>query len=385
MKRKKSIFTAAILMAAVTLTAQNKSGGINLSVWKNVSTQPSDSTQTTYFNLGLSSYMNRLNGLGVNVLVGTVSRDMNGMQASGLANIVGGSMHGVQVSGISNINGNDMIGISATGLVNIAGNNAKGVILSGLTNIGGDRTAGLVASGLMNITGDGASGVQMSGMANITGATFDGVMMSGLLNVAGQNVNGIQIAGIANITSNRLNGIQIGLSNYATTANGLQIGLVNYYRSEMNGFQLGLINANPNTKIQLMAFGGNATKINVGVRFKNSTFYTIVGAGTHYLDFSDKFSASFFYRAGLGIPIYKGFSISGDLGYQHIETFKNRHYGIPARLYALQARANLEYQCTKQFGIFATGGYGLTRYYNKARNFDKGAIVEGGIYWSIFN
>ena len=26
----------------------------------------------------------------------------------------------------------------------------------------------------------------------------------------------------------------------------------------------------------------------------------------------------------------------------------------------------LEYQISKKFGIFATGGYGLTRYYNKS-------------------
>ncbi len=65
-------------------------------------------------------------------------------------------------------------------------------------------------------------------------------------------------------------------------------------------------------------------------------------------------------------PIYKGLSISGDLGYQHIETFDNKDEVIPGRLYALQARANLEYQLTKKFGIFATGGYGLTRFYNKS-------------------
>ena len=52
---------------------------------------------------------------------------------------------------------------------------------------------------------------------------------------------------------------------------------------------------------------------------------------------------------------------------------------IPKRLYALQARANLEYQFTRKFGIFATGGYGLTRFYNKSSNYDKGAIIEAGI------
>ena len=47
-------------------------------------------------------------------------------------------------------------------------------------------------------------------------------------------------------------------------------------------------------------------------------------------------------------------------------------------LYALQARANLEYQITRKFGIYATGGYGLTRFYNKSSNYDKGAIIEAG-------
>ena len=72
-------------------------------------------------------------------------------------------------------------------------------------------------------------------------------------------------------------------------------------------------------------------------------------------------------------------SISGDLGYQHIEAFDNKDEVIPKRLYALQARANLEYQFTRKFGIFATGGYGLTRFYNKSSNYDKGAIIEAGI------
>ena len=87
-----------------------------------------------------------------------------------------------------------------------------------------------------------------------------------------------------------------------------------------------------------------------------------------YQGLNDKFSASASYRAGLSFPIYKGLSISGDLGYQHIETFDNKDEVIPGRLYALQARANLEYQLTKKFGIFATGGYGLTRFYNTFRS-----------------
>lgn len=379
MKRKKTILTAAILMAAVCLSAQNKSAGINLSLWKDICTQPHDSTQTTYVNIGLLSTMNRLNGVGINALGSVVHGDMNGVQITGLANLAGGTMRGVQFAGISNISGNNTLGLSAAGLVNITGDGSKGVVISGLTNIGGDNISGVMLSGFMNVTGNMASGLQLSGAANITGQAFNGVMTSGLLNVVGEHMNGLQMAGLANITGNKLNGVQVGVFNYATNVRGLQIGLVNYYQKEMKGFQLGLVNANPDTRVQMMMYGGNATPANIGVRFKNNLFYTIVGVGSFYQDLNDKFSISASYRAGMSFSIYKGLSISGDLGYQHIEACSNKDEVIPRRLYALQARANVEYQLTKKFGIFATGGYGLTRFYNRSSNYDKGAIIEAGI------
>lgn len=377
--RKTIVLAAALFMAAATLTAQNKSAGINLSLWKNVATQPLDSTQTSWLNLGFQSTMNRLNGFGLNVLAGVVRQNMNGVQISGLANIAGNNMRGVQLSGISNVSGNNMVGLSATGLVNIAGNNTKGVLLSGLTNIAGDNARGLMVSGLTNVAGENGIGVQLAGIANVAGSSFNGLMSAGLLNVVGSTLTGVQLSGLGNVAGKQLNGLQIGLFNFASQANGLQIGLVNYYKDDMKGFQLGLVNANPDTRVQMMLFGGNSTKLNVAARFKNKRLYTIVGGGTHYLDFSDKFSASLFYRGGLWLPLCKDLSISGDLGYQHIETFKNKEYGIPARLYALQARLNLEYQLTKKFGIFATGGYGNSRFYNRNASYDKGVIVEAGI------
>lgn len=379
MKRKKTILTAAILMAAVCLSAQNKSAGINLSLWKDICTQPHDSTQTTYVNIGLLSTMNRLNGVGINALGSVVHGDMNGVQITGLANLAGGTMRGVQFAGISNISGNNTVGLSVAGLVNITGDGSKGVVITGLTNIGGDNNSGVMLSGFMNVTGNMASGLQLSGAANITGQAFNGVMTSGLLNVVGEHMNGLQMAGLANITGNKLNGVQVGAFNYATNVRGLQIGLVNYYQKEMKGFQLGLVNANPDTRVQMMMYGGNTTPANIGVRFKNNLFYTIVGVGSFYQDLNDKFSISASYRAGISFSIYKGLSISGDLGYQHIEACSNKDEVIPRRLYALQARANVEYQLTKKFGIFATGGYGLTRFYNRSSNYDKGAIIEAGI------
>lgn len=379
MKKLKPLFTAIVLTIAVALPAQNESAGINISIWKDIATQPYDSTQTTYLNIGLMSTLNRLNGVGVNALGSVIHRDMNGAQITGLANLVGGSMRGVQVAGISNISGNNTVGVSLGGLVNITGDGSKGVIISGLTNITGDNNSGVMVSGMMNVTGNKTSGVELSGIANIVGEDFNGVMTSGLLNVSGSNMNGLQMAGFANITGESLNGVQIGLCNYATKVRGLQIGLVNYYKDEIKGFQIGLVNANPDTKIQLMAYGGNSTTANIGVRFKNELFYTILGVGAFDRNLNDKFSISTSYRAGLALPLYKSLSISGDLGYQHIETCSNKDDVIPRRLYALQARINLEYQFTEKFGVFATGGYGLKRYYNKSRNFDKGAIIEAGV------
>lgn len=405
---KKTTLFAIILLLFVsnTLSAQMEvsqrmsshkkgSAGINLSLWKNVATQRTDTVGSTLFNLGLFSAMNQLNGLGINALGSVTGHNMNGVQISGIFNMVGNSMRGIQIAGITNVNGNNLSGISLSGLVNIAGNQARGVIFSGLANITGDNTGGLVMSGLVNISGSQASGVHLAGLSNISGGDFKGISTAGLLNVIGEDLKGIQIGGLANITGGYMRGLQvaglgnvagesaIGLQiapvNIAKNGKGLQIGLFNYYKQDFDGFQLGLVNANPNTKVQLMLFGGNRTKLNIGARFKNKLFYTILGGGTHYLDFSDKFSASLFYRAGLELPLYKRLFLSGDLGFQHIETFKNKDHGFPARLYALQARVNLEYHLTDRLGIFATGGYGGSRYYNKGVTYDKGVIVEGGI------
>lgn len=353
--------------------------GINLSIWKDIATQRTDTVGSTCFNLGILSSMNHLNGLGINILSGVVNGDANGIQVGGLANIVAGSMHGIQVAGICNINGNNLAGLSVSGLVGIAGNNYRGIILSGLTNINGDNSQGVIVGGLLNISGDESVGLHFAGLANISGGDFKGLNSACGLSVVGGDMTGIQISGIGNITGGTAKGLQLAPTNTAIRAKGLQIGLFNYYKESLDGFQLGLVNANPDTKVQMMIFGGTATKLNVGARFKNKLFYTILGGGTHYLDFGNKFSAACFYRAGLELPLYKQLFISGDMGYQHIETFKNKDYGIPPRLYALQARINLEYRLTDQLGIFLTTGYGASRYYTRGATYDKGVIIEGGV------
>lgn len=355
--------------------------GINLSLWKGVATQRMDSTRSTCFNLGLISFMNQLNGIGINLLASCTMQSANGVSIAGLGQVSARDVNGLQVAGITNVTAGTVSGLSVGGLVNIT-DQLNGVQIGGLANIHGNSTRGLVLGGLLNISGDNTQGITLSGLANIAGDDLNGLAVAGLLNITGENLNGLQLAGLINIAE-KMKGVQLAATNVTIQAKGLQIGLVNYYRKSLQGFQLGLVNANPNTRVQLLAYGGNQTKFNVGVRFKNDLFYTILGIGSHYLDFGNKFSGALSYRAGLALPLYKQLSVSGDLGYQHIETFKNKNHGFPARLYGLQARLNLEYQFTRQMGLILTGGYGGSRYYGKNQTFDKGLLVEGGIVWTL--
>ena len=395
------------LLMAGTLFAQSQPSisnirkpiGINLSLWKRISTQPNDTTRSTFLNIGLFSSINNLNGLGTNVIGSITHHNVCGLQVAGFSNMTGGIMKGIQVAGITNINGNCARGISLSGLVGINGSQSYGLLASGLCNILGDTNKGITLAGLLNFAGKDITGLHISGMANISGENHKGTALSGILNVAGGNMTGWQASGIANITAtdmyglqtaaignitgNELRGVQIGLLNMTQQGKGVQIGLFNYYKEDFDGLQIGLVNANPQTRIQLMVFGGNHTKVNVAARFKNKLFYTILGAGTPYFSFSDQFSGSLFYRAGLELPLYKSLFISGDLGYQHIETFQNKNNDCPKRLYALQPRVNLEYRLTEKMGVFVTGGYSWDQLYTENRNYDKKWIIEGGVI--LFN
>ena len=104
MKRIFSFICLSLLLAGTVVYAQTdklrparkERAGINLSLWKNLATQRTDTVGSTFLNLGIFSAMNRLNGLGVNVLGSVTGRDMNGVQFSGISNIVGGSMRGIR-------------------------------------------------------------------------------------------------------------------------------------------------------------------------------------------------------------------------------------------------------------------------------------------------
>lgn len=393
-------------------------------------------------NVVSSVVRNNVYGAQVSGLANITGNNLDGVQMSGITNVNGNNMNGVSISGLVNITGQNMEGSSITGGINVIGKNANGVTLGGLMNIIGKNSNGIEISGLANVTGETTNGVAIGGLMNISGKDMQGVQISSLINITGDytrgvqlsalanvgvDVHGVQISGLSNIAASRLSGlqlsgavnttirsegalqialtniclqdmrgIQLGIGNYTTEmrgaqvglinlseggkVKGVQIGLVNHSKDSTSAVKIGLVNITPKTRIQMMAFGGNMTKLNVAVRFMNRISYTMLGMGTHYLGLNDKFSGSLFYRAGLYMPLIKEkLLLSGDLGYAHIENFENESVEVPERMYALQGRVNLEYHPVKKFGFFASGGYGVTRYYDRNKFYEKKPIVEFGI------
>lgn len=428
--RSKSLATiiAILFLFCVTTSAQNKSIGINFSICNTLSTQPYDTLQRTYCNIGLISKTNKINGASVNGLLSKTmdnafglqitgianitKKDVAGLQIGGIANIIGGNVSGIMIGGTSNVCGDNINGIGIGGLSNIIGNKNKGLLIAGLTNITGNKSTGIEIAGLANISGDGHSvGIRIAGITNLTKSTFTGIELTGITNytkgdfcgiqisglanynfekttgiqVTGinnfaANLYGLQIGGIYNVVNKNLNGLQIAPFNIANDANnGAQIGLVNYSKTSSKA-KFGLVNINPDTQIQLMVFGGNTNKANVAVRFKNSLCYTILGVGNNYIGWDNKFSYSSFYRTGVWKSISKKLSLSSDIGFQNIENLKNKDdLNIPARLYALQLRGNIEYQISKGLNIFGSTGYSVARYYNRDKTYSKKPIIEFGI------
>jgi len=381
--RNSILFSLAFLcLCTMNINAQSTGlGGINLSLWPGLSTQRLDTIRgKTLLNIGLNSRMNRLNGIGINVLGATTTRSVHGIQAAGLFNISGENVKGLQVAGITNVTKQSLWGLSASGLVGIVGTDVNGLMVSGGVNIVGNGVQGIAASGLVNILGGDSEGVQLAGVSNVSGGNTGGVQLAGLFNVSGGNLVGFQIAGLLNVAAHELQGLQAGLMNVAVEAKGLQVGLFNYYSNNLDGFQLGLINANPTTRIQLLLNGSTSTLFNLGLRFKSKTYYTILSIGSKYRELHP-FNMAFTYRTGLSIPLTNSLEISGDLGYQHIETF--RKHETANRLYNLQARLNMEYLCSPMVSLFLTGGYERSYTYRHSHLWHSGLFAEIGTAFTM--
>ena len=284
------------------------------------------------------------------------------------------TLRGVQIGAFSSVVRQQMRGVSLAGIINSVGDDMRGVQISGVSNVV-----------------KGGNGMQLSLFNNVSSSPFRGVQLSGLSNVSMGMKRGLQIAA-ANVSSSYMRGLQLGGYNYADTLNGSQIGLFNVcvrhprgvqigvinYSQDTIAHKIGLVNVNPKTRIDYMFYGGSATKANLAVRFRNRSTYNILGIGTHYFGLDEKFSGALFYRIGQYFQLSPKFSLSGDLGFYHVESFQEHSQDKPERLYSLQARINADYQLGRYTSAFASVGYGDTHYYHGGR-YRRRAIVEAGL------
>ncbi|MBQ1827988.1 MAG: DUF3943 domain-containing protein [Prevotella sp.] len=246
---------------------------------------------------------------------------------------------------------------------------------------------------ISSVATDGGHGVQLSVVSNAVSHRFDGLQLSIINNIIQGMNQGVQLSALLNVSSSMMRGAQIGAFNYADSLNGAQVGLFNVARKRPKGWQIGLvnlsydsighkiglINVNPMTDIDLMVYGGSSTKVNVATRYRNKSTYNIFGVGTHFMGLDSKFSGALFYRLGQYWKLTPKLSISGDIGYYHVETFRKNSNDAPERLYSLQARINADYQLTKRLGVFASAGWGVTRYYNRNETYRNRPLVELGM------
>lgn len=406
-----SLFLSGCMLAGTApLYAQMRTNkglkkGVNLAI--NITDKKKDPPRT-YLNLGLISNYPCLTGIGINAISSITHYHSKGFQVAGITNVTGLNVAGFQLSGIANVTGKNTQGIAIAGLMNVTGNSMSGISLSALGNVAGLNQNGISISGLITIAGRNSSGINVAGLANVTRRTQEGVVLAGLMNVAGESMNGIQLTSLLNVAGSKNNGVQLaalgniavenrglqlGIANYGDQNRGLQAGIANISSQTSKGLQLGIlnisqdstahqigcININPHTHVQMIISGGNLNKVNVAVRFKNRHTYTEWGAGAFYLDLDRKLSASAFYRGGVYCSLLPRLELSADAGFYHIETLDNKNDGLPARLYALQPRINLEYRLGRKIGIFASGGYSWTREYAHSGIFDHKATFEAGV------
>ncbi|MBQ9637566.1 MAG: DUF3943 domain-containing protein [Prevotella sp.] len=246
---------------------------------------------------------------------------------------------------------------------------------------------------LATVSSGSSRGMQLSGFSNMSAMPFRGFQLSGISNIASGVEQGVQLSGLLNVSSGYMRGAQLGSYNYADSLSGSQVGFINVALSHPKGWQvglvnitrdtiahkLGLVNVNPNTTIDYMLYGGTTTKGNGAVRFRNRSTYNIIGVGTHYMGLDKKFSGALFYRIGQYFHVSPRWTVSADAGLAHIETFEHNNANKPERLYSLQARLNADYQLSDRLGLFASVGYGDTRYYYHAHHYRSRMLLEAGL------
>lgn len=256
-----------------------------------------------------------------------------------------------------------------------------------------DSVRGMQLGVISSVTVGGGHGLQLSGVSNTSAQRFRGWQVSSMSNVATGMDGGVQLSGLLNVSSAMQRGWQVGAVNYADSLDGAQVGVFNVARRRPRGWQVGLVNVSYDnvgrkvglvnigtaTDIDVMAYGGTSTKTNLAVRYRNRSTYSVFGVGTHFMGLDSKFSGALFYRLGQFFGLSPRWSLSGDIGYYHVETFSDVGSTKPERLYSVEARLNADYRVSDRLGAFVTVGWGLTRYYDRNETYRDRPLAELGL------
>lgn len=364
-------FLLIALCLAATVVAQRRFPNVGVGF-----PQTGDGEKSYAVNVGLLDHADKIHGVQFGVISATAREATDGVNVGGIVAASFGRMNGVQAAGLANYIGGDACGVQLSVALNAAAKRFKGWQVAGLSNYAYD-----------------IHGVQTAFFGNVAGPGLRGAQIAGLTNVATNVEKGLQIAGMLNVASGTMRGVQFGTVNFTDTLGGAQIGLLNIGVRHRQGAQIGIINVGgdsttvrvglvnvyPSTRVQLLLYLGTSTKFHVAARFRNRRTYSILGGGTHYLGLDKKFSGSLFYRTGVYKRLRKGWSVSGDVGYSHIELFENDLDDVPKRLFALSARMNLDWQCWKKAGLFISAGIEHAREYRRNDAYRTRPIVELGV------
>jgi hypothetical protein len=353
------VLIASYLVMALTVSAQHID---TLRHRQNIAVGIShvgiDSIRIHSVDIGPFANVERLKGMQLGFLTANVYKEAEGVNAGILA-ATSKYAEGLQISGVGNLVFSEMKGVQMSSVLNAA-----------------KHLHGVQVATFSNVAGEDVRGAQLSGIANIAVSVSKGVQMASIFNMCVNNMHGWQLANFN--VADTLSGSQIGIFNMCSHhPHGVQIGIINYSRDTV-AHKIGLVNVNPKTRIQMMIYGGTCTKANVAVRFRNRSTYNVIGLGTHYMGLDKKFSGALFYRVGQYFHLASRWTVSGDVGYYHIETFRENSDAAPERMMSIQARVNLDYQLTSKLGMFGSVGYGDTRKYGHLERYKNKMLFELG-------
>lgn len=287
----------------------------------------------------------------------------------------GNKTFGANVAGLLSVTHDGVYGLQASGITNYIGGRVTGFQMAGLTNFS-EEVRGLQLSGLSNAARNSLHGVQVAGISNLLAGDGYGMQWAVAMNISTGFMRGVQLS--MRNSADTLMGLQLGLINICNINNGVQVGLVNYSRDTLTR-HYGLVNIDPHTRVDLLAFVGNRAKANLAVRLRGRDAYSVIGFGSHYMGLDKQFSGAVFYRLGTYVSLSDNFVLSADAGFFHVETFEHHSDVFPKRLMSIQLRANAEYQLSPHWGTFASLGWADTRYYRYLEDYENGMVSEFGV------